>query len=271
MTHDSKNALADPDEAALSWAGRLRSGDVSAGDEAAFRQWLGRDEANRIAWARLETLWQEVGDLPAVAKPSRARRRPASQYALAVAAVLIGVLVLPHYVQRLTVDQATAVGEIRRIELPDGSKLTLNTETRVNLAFDGTRRGVELIRGEALFEVVPDLARPFIVQLAGGSVEVTGTIFSLRVLDDPPVLAVTEGSVRAVVGDRAPLSVQTAEAVLLDKYGARRLDLSAQSLTSWADGVLSFESAALHDVIDEIDRYRPGRVFVVAPPAGDRR
>ena len=128
------------------------------------------------------------------------RVRPV-RWALALALVVaVGVGVLQPWRQIDT--YATAVGEQRLVVLKDGTKLSLNTATRVHVEFASKHRHVALECGEALFEVAKDAKRPFVVEAGGSEVTALGTVFSVRVTSDvahqTEVLAVTlvEGQVR---------------------------------------------------------------------------
>ena len=90
----------------------------------------------------------------------------------------------------------TAVGATRVISLPDGSRLTLDTDSQVEVTIDGKARTVQLERGQAFFEVAHDRQRPFVVDTGRLSVTAVGTAFSVRRVGSDIRVVVAEGTVR---------------------------------------------------------------------------
>ncbi len=93
---------------------------------------------------------------------------------------------------------ATAVGAQRELPLPDGSRVVLNTETEIAVAYTPAERRLELRRGEAHFIVTKDSARPFVVSVDGVAIRAVGTTFNIRRRGDTADVLVTEGRVRVL-------------------------------------------------------------------------
>ena len=126
----------------------------------------------------MDTLWRRLGHVP---DPRRRRTSPTGLAALAVAAILCAALIHQlGLIDRFRSDLWSGVGEIGHSVLADGSRIDLNTDTAVALRFTDTERGIELLRGEAFFDVVPDSRRPFVVRGNGLSVRAIGTRFFVR-------------------------------------------------------------------------------------------
>jgi transmembrane sensor len=106
------------------------------------------------------------------------------------------------YLNRDNTAFTTGVGEQRMITLQDGSRIYLNSDTRLTVRLDKNRRLVRLAGGEALFDVAKNPSRPFIVDAGEMQVRAVGTEFVVR--RDPHELAVTlvEGTVR--IADQDP-------------------------------------------------------------------
>jgi len=90
---------------------------------------------------------------------------------------------------------ATGIGEQRMVRLTDGSRVTLNADTRLNVDYREAERGVRILRGEAFFEVAQDAGRPFRVRAGEHSVEALGTAFSVRYETDRTAVTLVEGKV----------------------------------------------------------------------------
>lgn len=177
------------------------------------------------------------------------------------------------WVERLQADHSTGVGEIRSVALPDGSRAILNTDTALRLRFDGARRQVELLRGEAYFEVASMPARPFSV--VGEALEATalGTRFTMQLSHDGrgPDVAVEEGRV-ALRSGQAQTELRAGDEATLGSDG--RLVLSRPDIaeqTAWKDGKLTFSDRPLADVLATLGRYRRGRILVLDERAARQR
>jgi len=175
-------------EAAV-WIARLHGPNRSNHMERACRAWQARSAAHRLAFERGTDLWMEAAGVNRAAVARAADRRPElaarsgrlKPWPFAVAlttAVLAGVVLLGPWWGRDSYD--TGVGEQRIVMLEDGTRMSLNTSTRVRVALDSHRRTVEVLGGEALFEVAKDASRPFVVRASGSEVTATGTAFVVR-------------------------------------------------------------------------------------------
>jgi transmembrane sensor len=253
------------DVRAAEWMARLHGEGVSQEERADFDLWLGTDPAHAVAFARVERAWERAERLRAVPY-DRARSaiwRRAGQWANAavVAAVVIGGIAayLVHHETQYT----TAVGERQTLSIADGSKIHLNTASRVEVDLSDSQRTVRLLKGEALFEVTRDPARPFVVEAAGTRVRVLGTAFNVRVRDQFVEVAVTEGlvavgDVQIAAGSSVIVAPGSLEQVSRDDEGVRRR-------VSWRYGVIELKGETLAQAVEEFNRYRT-RKLVIADP-----
>jgi transmembrane sensor len=157
-------------------------------------------------------------------------------------------------------DLKTSAGEIRKLALTDGSQLTLNTRSAVNIHFTASERRVRLLAGEIAIATAPDsIGRPLYVDTQLGRIAPIGTRFSVRLDDEHVHVAVEEGSV--LVQPRG-----VANSVRLDtgrqlRFTANNVSDSeplADASVSWQRGVLMVERWRLADFLDEVARYRGG-------------
>jgi transmembrane sensor len=158
----------------------------------------------------------------------------------------------------------TKVGERRVVALKDGSRVTLNTASTVEVSFSGAERRVRLVRGEALFEVAHDARRPFLVDAGGARFRALGTAFNVRLRPDVVELTVTQGVVGVAAGEGA---VETRVAARIAAGGGAVVrsgavaptvldDQHLRQRTAWQDGVLEFDGESLAQVVGEFNRYR---------------
>jgi transmembrane sensor len=221
-------------------------------------------------------------------EPSQRTRRRAWMSAVA-ASVLLAAGVGGYVLLAPPGDRyATSVGAITSVPVRDGSKVTLNTDSKIRVAVTETARRVELQKGEAFFDVAKDPNRPFIVEAGSKRVVAVGTKFSVRRNGESIEVVVTEGKVRVedatrplpgsavdASGSASPPPVD--DAVFLtpgaiayaDEAGVlvqRKTLVEAETHLSWRSGVLMFRDQSLADAVAEFNRYNERKV-VIADPA----
>ena len=166
----------------------------------------------------------------------------------------------------------TPIGAVATVPLSDGSKVTLNTDTRIRVELDTTMRRVKLDQGEAFFEVSKDAVRPFVVEIADKRVIAVGTQFSVRRDDNDIRVLVTEGSVWIERGGMATKAAQTQlaagseartlqTAVLIDQPAPAQVE----QLLSWRGGYIVFRDTTLADAVADFNRYSARKIFIDDP------
>lgn len=283
-------------DAALDWLLRLESG-PDAATRRDFERWLQADPQNRDAFeqvrltadsdllrkastidaGKLARLDRSKGAGPAAAMRGQARRFGARTW-LAAAAVLavvaIGAAQFPGLLLRWQSDYVTATGDQRRISLPDGSVMTLNTASAAALDFNDGRRGVRLLAGEAFFDVVPDAAHPFIVSADLSHVRVTGTAFAVRTGSDLDTVTLQRGHVEvsrvADAADKAALDPGEMVEVTPDAVSPVR-PVDPETALAWVGGRIVFRNAPLSAAVRDLGRYYAEPVFVLGSSIGNVR
>lgn len=183
---------------------------------------------------------------------------------------------LEHYDNSFNSTLSTAIGEQKPVTLEDGSIVYLNTNTEIKVAFSAQDRQIEIVRGEALFDVAHDTQRPFVVSAAGNTVTAVGTAFNVQLLDDDHFeLLVTEGKVLLKNEQQSSINKQNSSQHPLNGNGtlliAGQKTLVAQDLAqtttlnleqiqndlAWRQGIVVFHGAPLATALTEISRYTP--------------
>jgi transmembrane sensor len=164
------------------------------------------------------------------------------------------------------------VGAIATVTLADGSRITLDSNTRLGVALDKDQRLIRLEQGQAMFEVARDPARPLIVEVADKRVTAVGTEFSVRRDLDEIAVLVKQGRVR-IAGDRPLAGGQAAELeagsgasthhgeISIDRMNQGEVDRAL----SWRDGFLEFQETPLPQVVAELNRYRTQKIELDDP------
>jgi transmembrane sensor len=261
---------------AAAWLARLQGPARTPAAESAFKDWLAADAAHARAFARVTDVWDV---LPGAATygQAKARPRPARAISVLVAASLAVLVIgggLAGYLMRHP-SYRTEMGEQRTVALADGTRVTLNTDSRLVVDYRPGERIVRLTRGEALFEVAKNPARPFIVQAGDEQVRALGTTFEVRT--DHAKVAVTLIEGRVEVSKHPPGAASVRVAVL--SPGERvvvRPDAptspaaidrpKVEAVTAWRRGEVMFDDVSLADAITELNRYGDSHI-VVADPA----
>ena len=289
---------------ALDWLLRARQKPDDQQLQAELRDWRDATPENAEALRRAERVWSLTGRLapttadkwppipasagdadpsPPAAAPlpvpdrPRAHRRRSRAWAagIAVAACLV-MAFAPTIRLTLESDYRTAQNDRRSIELPDGSRAFLDADSAVAVTYTPGERGIRLLRGQAFFEVRPDPARPFMVSAQELDVTVTGTAFNVDLNASVIEVAVEHGSVR--------VSEHGSARVLNPGLGAgQRLDFDRDSHTArldrqppgrvatWRNGQLVADNARLGDMVAELQRYVPGRIWLKNERLADLR
>jgi len=275
-------------EAAV-WIARLHGPERSSHMERECLAWQAQSEAHRLAFERCTDTWQDVARVTmrdyatAVLKEPEKRSRPARRLRWSMGAALVGLAVGVIVVLQPWRDvqtYATGVGEQRTVLLQDGTRMSLNTATRVRVTLATTQRTVNVEEGEALFEVAKDANRPFVVRAADEEVVALGTVFSVRLTPTQEVrggaLAVTliEGKVSVRSARKRVDETEATRPILLkpgdrlrltesgDKamQGAPRVSMTLDQpnvdrLMAWRRSEVVFDDVTLSEVVAEMNRY----------------
>lgn len=252
---------------AARWYARLHSGIATDADRSAWNDWLVADPAHRQAWQRMAAVGEQMTRVPgALAAPAlrgaeRSRRQLLRSVVILVPATSLGWLGWRSDTsQQLLADYRTAVGERRAFRLPDGGSLLLNTDTSVNLKYDGQQRVLELLRGEILVTTAADPAqRPFIVRTRHGQVRALGTRFLVRSQALEGDVAVFEKAVevRASSGALA-VRVEAGQSIAFSDRSVGAIRRNDASVGAWQQGSIIALDRPLGELLADLSRYRTG-------------
>jgi transmembrane sensor len=275
----------DIDEVAAAWAVRADRG-LSAAETVELEGWLEGDVRRAGAYARMTWVLMstEKADVLAAGYGAAARRRSSAprmtrrRWMAAGGAMAASVAAAGVYLGAgRPVAHATRMGEKKVVSLEDGSVITLNTATRLEVAYSKDRRHVRLLAGEALFDVAKDAARPFVVAVRGADVRAVGTSFTVSSLDHAAVqVLVREGvvevsqptargrpSTRLAANDRAVMS-GSAGAVVVAQLPASEVDAEL----AWKQGRVVFQGEPLFAAAKTFARYSEIAIVIDDPKLG---
>lgn len=267
---------------ARAWLRRLRSGKVTERDAQAFRQWRSSGPLHDEAFAEAQRWWtaldpamaQLLSQDRALADSLTAPRRPVMARraflggAVSVAATAGLAMVYPPFdlwpaVSEWRADYRTGIGEQRRIALTDGVRVDMNTLTAITRReVNGRTVGVQLIAGEAAIDLLAPTRGFAVTAGVGRSVAQTGR-FEVRYMDGTACVTCVEGALQI----EHPLGTRRLAAGQQTTYERNSLGevtvIDPEVSSAWREGILVFRHTPLVRVIDEINRYRPGRVVLL--------
>jgi len=266
-------------EAAAWWA-RLRADDFTQTDADALRAWCARSPAHARAWRELRQVWQALDPAltRAAAAPQRANvlafpLRPGRRAFLG-GALAAGVAVLAlrpplgawPSLQELGADYRTGTGEQRQVALSQQMTVQMNTQTRIDVR---APEAIELLGGEA--EILASGARQPVSVVAGaGRLLAQSARFNVRHTDDAVCVTCLAGAVEVVWQQRRQ-TLDAGQQLVYDERGVQAATAAPKGEASaWRTGALSFAGQPLSQVVDEINRYRPGRVLLRNAELGRR-
>lgn len=279
---------------AVAWLARLRAPD-SANHHEAFEAWYVADPRHADIYDDVLANWDKM----ALAARTRAAhaighqtsrtpasRRPAIAFA-AVAAVILIALTGISLLQREgrwpgsadSTEIASRLGQIRTVTLSDGSRVTLDTDSVLSVAYTADERRLLLGHGRVRFDVAHDSARPFVVQADGGTIIAHGTLFDVDLQENRLTVSLLRGSVevrKAASGSLGPTGngqmLQPGERLAFEpRAPTGALAPLRGSDTRWPSGMLSFENAPLVEVVAAANRYNSDRIILADPALGALR
>ncbi len=258
---------------------RLSERELSDAERAEWECWKVSTPERGRAWGRAQLLQSKFGGLPpslamsALDRPSSPQRRAALGKLAMILAIMPagwGSLKLAQSLQ-WSADYHTTVGQRRELTLADGSHITLNTDTAIDVLFDAHQRLIRLREGEILVQTAPDispLARPFLVSTRQSRMKALGTRFTVRELESRTHLAVLEGAVQVDLAENrqgSPLIINAGQRTDFSSDTFGQVTATDRYIGAWAQGMLMADKMRLADFVAELTRYRRG--FVRLDPA----
>ena len=290
------------DDQAARWVARLDFDQPSPETLAAFKQWINQSAEHRQAFESYIDVWDQMNIATELVPPSREHspRLAWPRPWLALASVMLVAIISLQWLTGNSNHYSTAIGEQRSITLPDGSTALLNTNSQINVRYSEQSRTIQLLKGEAHFDVQKNPARPFEVTAGNGLVRAVGTAFTVHLRNDDVEVVVTEGVIeidsvpppdQAAAQATTPAHSQPATVVnpgqhtapavtptpaqprvsagafaTYDRHTAKHIVLAElekiEQKTAWQQGLLIFDDEPLEQVVAEVGRYTSTRIVI---------
>lgn len=298
-------------EEAAEWLVEFRTGDVDAEGRRAFEKWVRSSPEHLRAYLEHAAVWNEGDcldsqrqiDVDALIMAAQAERNVISLAAATeerthkrrvvwsrkamtalAASILVGVTLTATLIS-LRGDRepvyVTEVGEQRSVRLADGSRIDLNSRSRIHVDFsDPTLRRIDLFEGQALFDVAPDRTRPFVVYSGATRVRAVGTQFDVNRKASGMIVTVLEGKVEVsgsepvvlesgasgaalpTPRDAAPIYLSAGQQVSVNAHEVQRhTKADVAAATAWKQHQVVVSAAPLSEVTEEFNRYSERRLI----------
>lgn len=273
----------DAEVQAAMWLELRDREDWNAEQQAAMEVWLAESPGHRLAYLRLYAAWNYADRLAAMRQPrfgqliSSGRKIGPAAFKIAAACAVvaaIGVEATSYSAKPQTQAFETPVGGHETLKLADGSRIELNTNTKVRMSLSAGQRRVWLDRGEAYFEIQHNAARPFTVVTGNHRVTDLGTKFTIRANGDSLRVALLEGRARletdSVWNQPQTILLTPGDVVVATKTNLSMERQPARLLNDdlgWRHGMLIFDRTPLADVVAQFNRYNTKKLAVSGPAA----
>jgi transmembrane sensor len=275
---------------AVAWVQRLLTGEATSEDAEELRRWRTRSPVHAAALAEASRVWGAIGlaggklyhreDILAFQKAQSRRtvtRRAVLGSAIAVAAASYALIRPPlgmwPSLAELEGDYRTARGEQRQITLPGQVSVTLNTQTSITLGTRGSAVDrIDLINGEAAFATSPGTERTLVVRAAAVTATANNARFDVRHFAETSMVRVTclEGQVRTE-RDGEARELRPGQQVRCTSQGFGTIaTVDPDDEAAWQRGIVIFQATPLEKVVEEINRYRPGRIVLINPALAEK-
>lgn len=275
----NKTRLDPVSEQAIDWMVRLRAGKPDAALQERFNAWLAMDPEHAQAWATLqERLGGSFNTVRALDRRVPGQAGEARQLLLQphgsrrdALRVIAGLGLLGGGLwlgarsplgDSLLADLHTGRGQRQDFDLADGSRLSLNADSAVDLQFDEQQRLVILRHGELVIEVAADPRRPLRVRTAQGEIRALGTRFLVAQEQDASRVVVLQHSVQARLFDGTTLDLQAGQSALLSARQIEAVAGDQRHRADWLSGRLNVLDEPLEQVVEALRPYSRGFVRI---------
>lgn len=263
------------EQVAAHWLAREDFG-LTPEEQGALGTWLAESSRHKVAYLQLKAAWERTerlaalkSPLPRVPAPRSGAVRRFALLAAATVAIFFGGSAYLSWRQQSEQTYTTAVGRMRTVQLADGTRMELNTNTHVRADVTDKLRIVTLESGEAYFDVIHDARHPFIVYAGNWRITDLGTKFSVFIDGDDIRVLVREGRVRVDPmhgpAPSRPMVAQAGYAVIakgLETLVLSKPDADIASDLSWRGGMLEFDHQPLADVAAQFNRYNAKQIKI---------
>ncbi|MGJ8620935.1 MAG: FecR family protein [Methylophilaceae bacterium] len=273
-------------EQAISWYLQINAAQTDSDLKAKFDEWISQDASHAKAYERIEKIFRPLDGVDAkaagksiasVLKTDHKLTKRKNIHGIAFSIILliatyIGLQTSPAKV--VMADNKTEIGEIKTIVLPDQSKLTMNTNTALDVAFDQQQRIIKLYKGEVFVDVSKDASRPFLVITEHGDAEALGTQFNVNLENGSTHIAMIESKVKACnqpsafshlfsnASHRKCTVLYPGQGINITNDSIGNVsDVDVNTISGWVNGSIVIDNQPLPTVLAQLQRYSQAEII----------
>ena len=254
---------------AATWLSRLQENPLTEDEKNELEIWKNKSQHHQQAWLRAEQFTQKLNHIPqglglTILNRPRSTDRRAFLKPFAVLLVTVPTGVLTYKMtpwQMFTADFQTATGEQKTVKLADGTQLTINTNSAVDVDFDDLQRLITVHSGEIYIETAHDSKnRSLFVQTSHGRLQALGTKFVVRKQENDIYLGVLEGSVEILPKQNTTqhIIIHAGQETTFTGNTIHPRKTLNNNATAWLDGIIYADNMPLSDFLATLSRYRQG-------------
>ena len=262
---------------AIAWLIKLEINSPTAAEKNEFNDWLNLSSDHELAWHRIKRLDDSFTNMPTHAlskafnkleetrhSTTLDRRETLKLFSLLSIGMTSSWLAYSYSPwQRLISDLATAVGEQNSVILAESSELILNTDTAVTTDFNSEFRQIFLHRGEIQLDTQIDFTstqRPWLINSSFGEIKCYGAKIIVRLSEQHARINLLHGEVEVANHTQSKVIKAGSDSVILSKDSILQQTVSSIPANAWVQGYVASKSLYLGDLLDELARYRIGRI-----------
>jgi len=280
MIMNTRHSPQEIDQRAAEWAVQCHDG-LMPQDRCAFEAWLQADPRHVGAYAKAEAVLAQLDRAGAAGADALRvqtgvpRQEGLKRRTMLVGSAAAGLAVAAGgaaWLTRLLQQESysTRIGEIKEVVLADGSMVTLNTNSRIDVHYTKDRRKIHLIQGEALFDVAKNKQRPFIVTAGDTQVRAVGTSFTVRLLPQQPVQVLVREGVVEIKRPQVPQASSVRLAANTVAIAPPDAPISTEPIPrlqvsrdlAWREGRLAFDNEPLAGAAQQFARYSAIEILI---------
>lgn len=272
-TQPSQKVLAQ----AADWFALLHSGDANTADHQNWQAWLDKNSEHQQAWQFVQAVEQSFAiastDNPKSTEQvllqrhnARISRRTVLRAFAAICTTTgLGLAswqysALPRLVNQWRAQYYSEIGEIKPVQLSDGTHVWLNTASAFTTDFNAKQKVITLLQGEILITTAKGDTRPLLIKTKQGQVRPIGTQFTVHQQEQKTQVDVFEGAVEITPRNTQPHVINAGKQLIFTEKNRGNIQAADSAKAAWSQGVLLAEDISLQDIVKQLTRYQHGYI-----------
>ncbi|WP_324700926.1 FecR domain-containing protein (plasmid) [Pantoea agglomerans] len=254
---------------AAHWMTRLLSGEITPTEQRAYQAWLKKDVHNKRALNEMRNLWidlrkplesgtYEIPFPPGFQSWHQTFSNHGKKYFMAISFLLLITLIISQWMNVWRYNYVTNTGEQKTLLLQDGTRMWLNTNTALDLTFNGDKKQIKIIRGEVFFESPSQQSPPLTIEVGHIIIRAFNSALNVFQKNDDTFISVDRGQAIVVNKKGEEIPINNKGLFRADKYLSGSDPATSENInfsSSWKNGKIIFVNQNLYSVLETVKRY----------------